>query len=144
MSTSSVSPINKYDADFSSKTVEKRVESQPSVSDSVAQTFVAQEDIYAESNRIQAKHDEQIKNMCQERELRDRYAKKAYRVCKKSMKFLAYILIWQGLVATIFKSGPFSDTLLLALVTAVTVNVFAAFLCITRGLFQKNKEEVSS
>lgn len=142
MNTGSVSPINKYDADFSSGAVERRVDDGSSLSDSDAQTAVKEEVKYAEDRRAQATHEERIKNMCQERELRDRYARKAYRVCKKCMYFLAFILVWQGVIATFCKSGPFSDTVLLALFTAVTVNVFAAFLCITKGLFQKEKMNV--
>ncbi|HEI6739464.1 TPA: hypothetical protein SJ142_004029 [Yersinia enterocolitica] len=68
------------------------------------------------------------------RKLREVFAKKAYKVAKKSLYGWALLLFIQGWFSLI-GVDIFSDKVLIAITTAVTLNVFAAFLGVIRGLF---------
>lgn len=68
------------------------------------------------------------------RQLREILAEKAYRVVKKSLYGWALFLFFQGWFS-IIGIKVFSDKVVLAVTTAVTLNVFAAFLGVIRGLF---------
>lgn len=68
------------------------------------------------------------------RRLREVFAEKAYKVAKKSLYGWAVLLFFQGWFSLI-DIQIFSDKVLIAITTAVTLNVFAAFLGVIRGLF---------
>lgn len=70
--------------------------------------------------------------------LREILAEKAYRVVKKSLYGWAVFLFFQGWFSAI-GIPLFSDKVVLAVTTAVTLNVFAAFLGVIRGLFPAHK-----
>lgn len=72
------------------------------------------------------------------RKLRELFAEKAYKVAKKSLYGWAILLFAQGWFSLIGVS-IFSDKVLIAVTTAVTLNVFAAFLGVIRGLFPSSK-----
>lgn len=76
------------------------------------------------------------------RRLREMFAEKAYKVAKKSLYGWAILLFSQ---AWFVLSGKtlFSDNVLIAITTAVTLNVFAAFLGVIRGLFPSSKDKES-
>ncbi|MFS7307438.1 hypothetical protein [Rahnella inusitata] len=72
-------------------------------------------------------------------DLRETYAGKAYKVAK-------YGLYWWGAVILLSAVGKgvgkdiISDEVLIAITTASTLNLFAAFLGVIRGLFPSGKE----
>ncbi|EHL6026559.1 TPA: hypothetical protein RMT45_001011 [Escherichia coli] len=72
------------------------------------------------------------------RKLREVFAEKAYKVAKKSLYGWAILLFAQGWFSLI-GIQIFSDKVLIAITTAVTLNVFAAFLGVIRGLFPSGK-----
>ncbi len=72
------------------------------------------------------------------RKLREIFAEKAYKVAKKSLYGWAILLFAQGWFSLIGLQ-IFSDKVLIAITTAVTLNVFAAFLGVIRGLFPSGK-----
>lgn len=72
------------------------------------------------------------------RRLRELFAEKAYKVAKKSLYGWAILLFMQGWFSLIGVQ-IFSDKVLIAVTTAVTLNVFAAFLGVIRGLFPSSK-----
>ena len=72
------------------------------------------------------------------RKLREIFAEKAYKVAKKSLYGWAILLFAQGWFSLI-GIPIFSDKVLIAITTAVTLNVFAAFLGVIRGLFPSSK-----
>lgn len=77
---------------------------------------------------------QQIENHKADRDLRERFGNKAYRVVKKSLYGWAILLIIYGL-CKFFGREVFPEKVMLAITAAVTLNVFAAFLGVIRGLF---------
>ena len=77
-----------------------------------------------------------------EQQLKLDYSKYSFWFAVSSAIFFAFVLVWNGCSAYYMSKPPFSDTLLIALTTAVTVNLFAAFLAVTKGLFCSKKEEI--
>lgn len=78
-----------------------------------------------------------------DRSMRVQFAKKAYRLATISLIGWAVLLIAYALINFSFRFQIFSDTVLIAITSAVTLNVFAAFLGVIRGLFrsvQRNKD----
>lgn len=74
------------------------------------------------------------------RRLREMFAEKAYKVAKKSLYGWAILLSLQAFF-NLFDKPLFSDKVLIAITTAVTLNVFAAFLGVIRGLFPSSKDK---
>ncbi|MCY1698636.1 hypothetical protein OVA10_11330 [Lelliottia sp. SL45] len=74
------------------------------------------------------------------RQLREKFADKAYKVVK-------YGLYWWGSVILLAAAGKatgkevISDSVLIAITSASTLNLFAAFLGVIRGLFPKGSSE---
>lgn len=85
-----------------------------------------------ESNLLQQ---EDIQDRQANRELRDKYAHRAYSLAQGSICFWMVVVSVNGLLATILPKSPISDNVIFALTTGVTVNVLAAFLGVIRGLF---------
>lgn len=71
----------------------------------------------------------------QARELRDKYAERAYRLAVGALIFWACVLIASGWQAWREGRPMWSDTVLIAITTGVTVSVLAAFLGVVRGIF---------
>jgi len=74
-----------------------------------------------------------------DRALREKFGEKAYRVAKKSLYGWAWLLIAYAVFKFRFGKELFSDNVLIAITSAVTLNVFAAFLGVIRGLFPAAK-----
>ncbi|WP_249406297.1 hypothetical protein [Pantoea agglomerans] len=68
------------------------------------------------------------------RELRDKYAGKAYKVAKYGLYWWAIVLLL-SVVGKVVGVELFSDSVLIAITSASTLNLFAAFLGVIRGLF---------
>lgn len=88
---------------------------------------------------------QEIENLKANRELRDKYSFKAFKVVKKSLWGWAILLFIYGLVKllTRHENGGFeifSDHVLIAITTATTLNIYAGFLSLIRGLFPSIKE----
>lgn len=71
----------------------------------------------------------------QARELRDKYAERAYRLAVGALIFWAFVLAFSGWQAWHEGRPMWSDTVLIAITTGVTVSVLAAFLGVVRGIF---------
>lgn len=69
------------------------------------------------------------------RELRETFAEKAYKVARKSLYGWCWLLAIYAAIKFRYKMELFSDNVLIAITSAVTLNVFAAFLGVIRGLF---------
>lgn len=85
---------------------------------------------------------ESAKDKKADRRLRREYADKAHTIVVKSLIAWVVIISWAGLSNMLGKPA-FSDTALIAITSATTLNVFAAFLCVVRGLFPNGKREES-
>ncbi|EQA4283441.1 hypothetical protein ACX2VH_000158 [Cronobacter dublinensis] len=74
-----------------------------------------------------------------DRALRERFGDKAYKVVRKTLYGWAWLLIIYSAIKFRFNISIFSDNVLIAITSAVTLNVFAAFLGVIRGLFPTTK-----
>lgn len=89
---------------------------------------------------------EQFEREKSDRQLRDKYSFKAFKVVKKSLWGWAILLTIYASIKffTRHDNGGFeifSDQVLIAITTATTLNIFAAFLSLIRGLFPSIKED---
>ncbi|MBI0037735.1 hypothetical protein H3T61_05790 [Gilliamella sp. B14384H2] len=90
---------------------------------------------------------EQYEREKADRQLRDKYSFKAFKVVKKSLWGWAILLFVYGVTKflTRHENGGgfeiFSDHVLIAITTATSLNIFAAFLSLIRGLFPSIKED---
>lgn len=82
---------------------------------------------------------EKTKNAKANRKLRNEYAKKAY-----SLSILVilgwFAMLFIDAITNICGCRAFSDNIMYAITTAASINLFAAFLTITRSLFPATKE----
>ena len=95
----------------------------------------------------QLRSEQEIENLKANRALRDKYSFKAFKVVKKSLWGWAILLFIYGLVKllTRHENGGFeifSDHVLIAITTATTLNIYAGFLSLIRGLFPSIKENI--
>lgn len=102
-------------------------------------------DIEEKRVRVSIKQ-EQFEREKADRQLRDKYSFKAFKVVKKSLWGWAILLFVYGVTKflTRHENGGFeifSDQVLIAITTATTLNIFAAFLSLIRGLFPSIKED---
>jgi hypothetical protein len=74
------------------------------------------------------------------RELREKFAGKAYKVAKYGLYWWATVLLLSA-VGKIAGKDIFSDNVLIAITSASTLNLFAAFLGVIRGLFPNGNGE---
>lgn len=84
---------------------------------------------------------QQVENHKADRELRERFGNKAYKVAKKSLYGWCWLLAIYAAMKFRFDKEIFSENVLIAITSAVTLNVFAAFLGVIRGLFPSQKAE---
>lgn len=80
--------------------------------------------------------------------LRERYSFKVYKIVKKSLWGWAILLAIYGLIKFLTRNENnghgfeiFSDNTLIAITSATTLNIFAAFLSLVKGLFPSLKDE---
>lgn len=76
-----------------------------------------------------------LKDQKAERQLRKKYAGRAFWFAACGVVFWAVLLVWNGWSTYYSTKAPFSDNLLIAITTATSINLFAAFLGVIRGLF---------
>lgn len=82
--------------------------------------------------------DQHVEDRKAERKLRRKYASLAYRFAVGGAVFWGCLLVWSGCATYYATKPPFSDNLLITITTATSVNLFAAFLGVIRGLFPAN------
>lgn len=75
-----------------------------------------------------------------DRDLRERFGDKAYNVVRKALYGWAVVLAAAAFCKFFFDKEIFSDNVLIAITSAVTLNTFAAFLGVIRGLFPSSKK----
>ncbi|WMY91918.1 hypothetical protein [Snodgrassella communis] len=90
--------------------------------------------------------DAEVKRHYLDTVLRETYSFKAFKVVKKSLWGWAILLFIYGLVKFLTRHDNggfeiFSDHVLIAITTATTLNIFAGFLSLIRGLFPSIKED---
>ncbi|WP_197094774.1 hypothetical protein [Erwinia sorbitola] len=81
---------------------------------------------------------EEVEDRKADRALRDKFGEKAYKVVRKTLYGWSILLFCYG-YAKIFGFELFPKEVMIAITTAVTLNVFAAFLGVIRGLFPSSK-----
>lgn len=78
---------------------------------------------------------EEVHNQKANRELRGKYADKAYALAAGCIQFWAVAISANGIIFGLSGKLMISDTAMIAITTGVTVNVLACFLGVIRGLF---------
>lgn len=86
---------------------------------------------------------EDVEDRKADRALREKFGDKAYKVVRKTLYGWAILLFCYGF-SSIFGYKIFPDNVMIAITTAVTLNIFAAFLGIIRGLFPSSKDAKDS
>ncbi len=81
-----------------------------------------------------------VEDRTSNRILRQRFAEKAYKVAKYGLYWWA-IVLFASAIGKLYKVEIFSDSVLIAVTSASTLNLFAAFLGVIRGLFPSSKSE---
>lgn len=88
--------------------------------------------------------EQEVENHKANRELRNKYAGKAYDLACGGLVFWGIAISTNGIVFGLTGRHMLSDKVLIAITTGATINVLAAFLGVIRGLFPspgKDKEE---
>lgn len=88
-----------------------------------------QQNVFTDALTIQDVEDRKA-----DRALREKFGDKAYKVVRKTLYGWAWVIGIYGFFG-IFGMHIFPDPVMIAITTAVTLNVFAAFLGVIRGLF---------
>ncbi|MCT4708811.1 hypothetical protein MUA04_00990 [Enterobacteriaceae bacterium H11S18] len=83
---------------------------------------------------------EEVEDRKADRALREKFGDKAYKVVRKTLYGWAILLFCYG-YSKVFGFTIFPDQVMIAITTAVTLNVFAAFLGVIRGLFPAGKKD---
>ena len=78
---------------------------------------------------------ELLAGMRSTRKLRERYARKSHQLAARCLAFWAALLCLHGALKITLGVEMWSDQVLIAITTGVTVSVLAAFLGVIRGLF---------
>lgn len=93
-----------------------------------------------EAGTKDAMEEERLSDLKNTRKLRKIFAHKAYKVAKYGLYWWATVLLLSA-VGKIVGVELFSDEVLIAVTTASTLNLFAAFLGVIRGLFPSKHEK---
>ena len=132
--------VNEQDKALAEKEQQKYT-SQDSNADTQAQLAQLKINQAQKNLDIQVAHLEGIK---QDQELRDTYAKKAYGFVKVWSMGLFILLLFSGLgefsILGLKITFSLTDSVLIALITGVTVNILAAFLTVINNLFPTPKK----
>ncbi|CAQ85222.1 MULTISPECIES: hypothetical protein [Photorhabdus] len=81
---------------------------------------------------------QEIEDRKADRALREKFGDKAYKVVRKTLYGWSILLFCYGF-SKIFGFELFPDNVMIAITSAVTLNIFAAFLGVIRGLFPSQK-----
>ncbi|MDO4705731.1 MAG: hypothetical protein Q4A98_05935 [Comamonadaceae bacterium] len=79
--------------------------------------------------------DEEVEDKKHTREMRGVYASKAYKLAKTALAGWGVFLLIAGISNACNGQPMFSDKIVIAVTTGVTVSVLAAFLGVIRGIF---------
>ncbi|HAT3927569.1 MULTISPECIES: hypothetical protein [Citrobacter] len=82
---------------------------------------------------------QEVEDRIADRALREKFGDKAYKVVRKTLYGWCWLLAIYAALKFRFQVEIFSDNVLIAITSAVTLNVFAAFLGVIRGLFPATK-----
>ena len=82
---------------------------------------------------------QEVEDRIADRALREKFGDKAYKVARKTLYGWCWLLAIYAALKFRFQVEIFSDNVLIAITSAVTLNVFAAFLGVIRGLFPSTK-----
>ncbi|EKJ3828924.1 hypothetical protein PG459_004345 [Salmonella enterica] len=82
---------------------------------------------------------QEVEDRIADRALREKFGDKAYKVVRKTLYGWSWLLAIYAALKFRFQVEIFSDNVLIAITSAVTLNVFAAFLGVIRGLFLTTK-----
>ena len=93
------------------------------------------EDVPPAGNAVDALRHQTVADMAANRELREKYADRAYQLAFGCLWWWGLMLSAQGIVNVCLGNPPWSDKVIIAVTTGVTVSVLAAFLGVIRGLF---------
>ncbi|ABM57089.1 hypothetical protein [Verminephrobacter eiseniae] len=85
--------------------------------------------------------DEKIADMRANRQLREKFANKAYRLAVGCLGCWGVLLAAQGFVKACFGIELWTEKVIIAVTTGVTVSVLAAFLGVIRGLFPHRERQ---
>lgn len=105
---------------------------QPSVAGGVS---FGGEDAPPAGNALDVLRQQTVADMVANRELREKYADRAYQLAFGCLWWWGLMLSAQGIVNICLGNPPWSDKVIIAVTTGVTVSVLAAFLGVIRGLF---------
>lgn len=119
------------------------LEQSPSKEDSKPNTYTNSN---SEKYTSEDLTDAEVKRHYENTILRKTYAYKAFKVVKKSLWGWAILLSVYGVIKFLTRHDNggfeiFSDQVLIAITTATTLNIFAAFLSLIRGIFPSIKED---
>lgn len=84
--------------------------------------------------------DQTVEDMKANRGLRERYASKAYELAVGCLGGWFVMLALQGTFQLALDKAMWSDKVIIAVTTGVTVSVLAAFLGVIRGLFPSSEK----
>lgn len=96
---------------------------------------LAEQSVSAPKRDITAREEQEIEDLKHNRGLRERYAKNAHRLAIACLVGWGLMLLTTGLMNAYRGQALWSDTIIIAVTTGVTVSVLAAFLGVIRGLF---------
>jgi len=81
---------------------------------------------------------EDVEDRRADRALREKFGDKAYKVVRKTLYGWSILLFCYGF-CKLFGYEIFPDNVMIAITSAVTLNIFAAFLGVIRGLFPSQR-----
>lgn len=84
--------------------------------------------------------DEEIEDRKHSRDMRGAYADKAYRLALSALIGWAVFLLLAGASNVCHGQSMYSDRVIIAVTTGITVSVLAAFVGVIRGLFGRDKD----
>lgn len=86
---------------------------------------------------------EDVEDRKADRALREKFGDKAYKVVRKTLYGWSILLFCYGF-CKLFGHEIFPDNVMIAITSAVTLNIFAAFLGVIRGLFPAQRTTKSA
>ncbi|QCA04855.1 hypothetical protein [Pantoea vagans] len=86
---------------------------------------------------------EDVEDRKADRALREKFGDKAYKVVRKTLYGWSILLFCYGF-CKLFGHEIFPDNVMIAITSAVTLNIFAAFLGVIRGLFPSQRSPKAS
>lgn len=95
------------------------------------------------TRKVDSLEEQQIEDQKANRSLREKYAEKAYKLAAGCISMWTVLLGAQGVVKAVIGVEMWSEKVIIAVTTGVTVSVLAAFLGVIRGLFPNGQAKDS-